>query len=274
MKFQRIIEEVYCRPWLIKPSAHASIRRLIESRISKDYQAGMFHMEQEEDDGILTMRGNVAVISIEGTILRKASAFERMCGAIGTEEVEAAVMSASTDYRCAGIFIDVDSPGGTVGGTPELGAAIKAAGKSKPMMAFTGGRMCSAAYWLAAGAGEIVASPSADVGSIGVYLPWEDWSKAYEEAGVTVDLIRNEGADLKGAGYQGTVLTKAQRDDCQKRVDQIAAMFHAHVEANRGPMDPDTFRGQSFLAAEALERGLIDSIETKEAAFSQFAKSL
>jgi protease-4 len=134
--------------------------------------------------------------------------------------------------------------------------------------------MCSAAYWLAAGAGEIVASQSAEVGSIGVYLPWEDWSRAYENAGVKVEVIRNDGADLKGMGYPGTALTESQRDELQKGVDQIADMFHAHVTSHRGAVNDDTMRGQAFLATEAVQRNLVDSVMGRGEAIASFSRRL
>lgn len=275
MKFPRIIQAVYAEPWLITPAAHGAIRSLLENRLSESYRAGMFDFEEdEEEQGILRVADGVAEIAVEGTILRKATALERMCGAIGTEQVETALRDAMQSADVRGLFLDIDSPGGTVGGVPELGALVAECAKSKRVVAYTGGQMCSAAYWLAAGADEIIASESAEVGSIGVYMPWADQSKRYEQAGVKVEVIRNEGADLKGMGYPGTSLSDAQRAELQKGVDRIAAMFHAHVQAARGTLEPDTLRGQAFLAAEAKDRRLIDAVMTRADALASFKRTI
>jgi signal peptide peptidase SppA len=269
MKFPRIVQAVYWQPWLITPQMHASIRKLVESKLAG---IEMPWDVQEQEQEPYTVEGGVAVIPVEGVILRKASALERMCGACGVEQVESALMAAAGDSAVRGVFLDVDSPGGTVGGVPELGELVASIGK--PVMAYTGGQMCSAAYWLAAGAGEIVASQSAEVGSIGVYLPWEDWSRYYENAGVKVEVIRNDGADLKGMGYPGTALTESQRAELQKGVDQIADMFHAHVTSHRGAVNPDTMRGQAFLATEAVTRNLVDSVMGRGEALASFSRRL
>jgi signal peptide peptidase SppA len=257
MKFPRIIQAVYWQPWLITPQAHAAVRALLENRLSEGYRAGMFDLEDDDEpQDAYTVRDGVAVIPVEGAILRKASALERMCGAVGTEQIEEALLEAEADSKVAGIVLDVDSPGGTVGGVPEIGNLL--VNCRKTVVAYTAGQMCSAAYWLAAGADKIVASPSAEVGSIGVYLPWIDQTIRYALAGYKVDIIRNDGADLKGMGYPGTSLTPEQREHLQAGVNEIAAMFHSHVKAHRGNISDDTMRGQAFLADDAMNRGLID----------------
>lgn len=254
MKFSHIVKAVYWEPWLITPQMHASVRKLIESKL-----AGLdLPFEIEEEEPPMQVYGAVAVIPVEGVILRKASMLEKICGAVGVEDIAQSLATAEAMPEVQGIVLDIDSPGGTVGGVPELGDMI--AKMKKKVVAYTGGQMASAAYWLAAGADEIIASLSAEVGSIGVYLPWEDWSKAYESQGVFVEIIRNEGADLKGMGYPGTSLSETQRAELQKGVNQIASMFQNHVRTHRGDVTADTMRGQAFLADEAYDRKLIDDV--------------
>ena len=107
------------------------------------------------------------------------------------------------------IVLDIDSPGGTVAGTPEAAAQIAAANKVKRVDAWTGNLMCSAAYYLAAGCRGVYAAPSATVGSIGVYLPVVDRSEMYKAMGVKVDIIKS--GKYKGMGFPGTSLTDDQR---------------------------------------------------------------
>jgi len=65
------------------------------------------------------------------------------------------------------IVLAVDSPGGEVAGANELAQLDRDAAEQKPVVAFVGGLAASAAYWLIAGATEIVASETAILGSIG-----------------------------------------------------------------------------------------------------------
>ena len=204
-------------------------------------------------------------------LLKGATALEKGMGAVAVEDVLTDLREAVENDEVGGIFLDVDSPGGTVGGIPELGEAVAFANQVKPVRAFTDGMMCSAAYWMAAGAGDIVASRSADVGSIGVYVPWIDESEAFAMQGVHVEIIRNEGADLKGMGFPGVSLSETQRAELQASVNETADEFHAHVSEYRRVTEPaDTFRGQSFTAKAAKFRGLVDDIMDRESALADF----
>jgi protease-4 len=117
--------------------------------------------------------------------------------------------------------------------------------------------MCSAAYWLASGASAIVATPSADVGSIGVYLPVLDVTGYYDNLGVKVELLKS--GDLKAPGFPGTSLSDAQRADLQAGVDAVYGMFTRHVKAHRRTGD-EAMRGQSMMGEQAHAVGLVDSL--------------
>ena len=100
------------------------------------------------------------------------------------------------------VILDIDSPGGTVAGTPELGAAVAALNGQKPVYAFSSGLMCSAAYWIASQAEAIYATPSARVGSIGVVQTVIDNSARLHAEGIKVfgsdALTRDEKLFLGG----------------------------------------------------------------------------
>lgn len=258
MKLPHIVQKVYWEPWLITATSHAAIRSIVESKLQGNHMA--FDVEEMEAEPMYEVVGPVAVVGVKGVILKGASKIEKMCGACSTEDVAANLELAYSDPSVKGVFLNVDSPGGTVAGVPELGDMVAELNQSKPVMAYADGLMASAAYWLAAGASEIVSSASAEVGSIGVYMPWVDQTAAYEKAGYKVEIIKNDGADLKGAGYPGTKLTDSQRADMQEQVNQIGKMFRNHVEKHRGKLSDNSFRGQTFMGAEAINAGLVDSL--------------
>ncbi len=282
MRFLHIIHAIYYQPWLILPSYHANIRQLIQKRLMTT--GGEWRAQDREGvtlsgDAVplpsMTITDGIASIPVPGVLLKGATAFEKGMGAVAVEDVLTDLREAVESDEVDGIFLDVDSPGGTVGGIPELGEAVSAYARMKPIRAFTDGMMCSAAYWMSAGATDIVASPSADVGSIGVYLPWIDESEAMAMEGLTVEIIRNEGADLKGMGFPGVPLTETQREELQRSVNQTATDFHQHILKSRSVVNKtDTFRGQSFTAKEANFRGLVDDMMNREKALSDFREIL
>jgi len=107
----------------------------------------------------------------------------------------AAFRQALRDPSVSAIIFDVDSPGGTIDGVPELADEIFAARGRKPMVAVANTQMASAAYWIASAADEIVVTPSGSVGSIGVLTAREDLSRATQMAGIK-----------QASGFAGNIL--------------------------------------------------------------------
>jgi len=269
MRFGRIIAKVYEQPWLITPQAHATIRRLLDSKLAgTDIVSDLFGEPLPE----MSVEHGIATIPIKGVILQGASKLEKTCGAVGTEDIEDNITAALDNDAVSALFLDISSPGGSVGGVPELGDLVAQAAQIKPVYAHTTDLMASAAYWLAAGATEVLASKSAEVGSIGVYMPWLDSSVAYEKQGLKMEVIHNEGADLKGMGMPGTSLTDVQREELQRTVDEIGRDFRTHVELHRGSLANDTFRGQTFGGKSAQLRGLVDMVISRKDALENLKK--
>ena len=129
-------------------------------------------------------------------------------------------------------------------------------GSDDATVAYTEDMMASAAYYLAAGASAIVATTSAEVGSIGVYIPWMDSSAQLAAQGLRPDPIVNQEGDLKALGFTGT-LTSEQRAYLQERVDEDFAAFKAHILAHRA-VAPEAMRGQTLSGPRAVDSNLID----------------
>ncbi len=267
MRYQHIIEAVFHQPWLITAQAHSAIRSLVESHLAQsvlDVRAAREgegpcgqHVELEQ----MQIIDGIAHIPIGGVIGQRLSKFEKGSGAVDVGDISGELAQAESDPHVNSILLDFDSPGGMVSGTPEL--ADRIAGAKKPVYSFTSGQIASAAYWLASASDAIFATQSADVGSIGVYMPWIDATAYFANKGFRVDLIK--AGKLKGTGFPGTALSPDQRAYIQERVDQIYGMFTAHVRAQRGEIADDAMQGQTFLASEAADLGLIDGLVQSKA---------
>lgn len=218
----------------------------------KNSQTSRFHATT--DDG-------VASIPITGTIGRSWFA-----GA-NVDEIGALVSAAVDDPAVHTIFLDIDSPGGSVAGVPELADQIRAATKTKHVVAFTDGMMASAAYWIGAAADEILATKASEVGSIGVFAALTDLSVMFHQDGVKREIIKH--GRNKGAGVPGTPIDADVRQKIQESVDTFGAMFDGDVMAMRG-MSADEFskvnEGRLFIGEKAKAVGLVDEITTFEAA--------
>lgn len=148
------------------------------------------------------------------------------------------------------------SPGGIVTGIAEAAATIRKLRTKRRILAFTDDLCASAAMWLAAQCERIDSTPSAELGSIGVYLAYYDWCQYLENAGIKLELFK-AGA-LKGTGLQGNPLDAAARQHLQEGVDEWYRLFTADVLRNR-EIDPDHMQGQTLTGKAALAANFADA---------------
>ncbi|MGN6556218.1 MAG: S49 family peptidase [Verrucomicrobiota bacterium] len=203
----------------------------------------------------------IAVLPIKGMMARNPNPFDQLFGDVeDTAAVLEMVQSAANNPGVSGMLLDFDSPGGFYTGGPEVADAIRAAQARKPVVAFVGGMGGSLAYWMVAQAGEVVASRSAQVGSIGAFATHLDLSKMFDDAGAKLEVIKNKEADFKAIGLRGTALTDEQRIHLQERVQTGFNEFRASVKSARPQVPDSAMRGQVFSGAEAKANGLVDRV--------------
>lgn len=209
----------------------------------------------------------IGVIPVVGVIGKSLSPLEKMMGAVDVNEISDAVDAFAANPDVQKIALQVSSPGGTVTGVEELANKVRAIGK--PTLAYTDSEMASAAYWIASAADRVVSSPSATVGSIGVYIAIPDYSAAAEMAGIKMVVIKS--GKFKGAGIEGTSLDEGQLANLQESVDTIHAEFKAAVNMKRKMVKAEAMEGQTFsgkqAAAQGLVTGLADSFSAALASF-------
>jgi signal peptide peptidase SppA len=225
----------------------ASLRGLVD-------RGGMLP-KQASESSLLSVEDGIGVVAIEGPILRKPDLFARIFfGATSSEDIGDAIREASGRDDIKAVFLNIDSPGGTVAGTPELANAVAALDKKKPVYAFSSGLMCSAAYWVASQARAIYATPSAQVGSIGVVQAVLDNSAALDKAGIKVEVF--SVGKYKAMGAPGTPLTDDQRELISSNLAEIAGEFHAAVLAKGRAIPAEAMEGQTFSGKQAQRHNL------------------
>lgn len=267
MKFQRVIEQVFYRPWLITPGGYAAVRKLVEGRILRANGEGYEMLdgmtakrEEMEIDG-----QGIAHICIEGTLAKGISPIEACCGAHDYEWI-AEDLEDAIEANVRGILLEINSPGGNCTGCSEVVDIIQ--GLKVPIVAFSDDTACSAAYNIAVSCDKVYGSIGSTWGSIGTIIPWLDQSAAYAEQGLSWEPITS--GPLKGAGM-GPSLTPAQRASLQQMVDDSFDQFKSNVLRNR--LVPDEYMtGAAYLAPRAKLGNLIDGIATEELAYAELLR--
>ena len=211
----------------------------------------------------------VAVVSVQGLLIKTRGWIHEYLGNHSTSEIEMAVRAAKDDPAVSSIVLRIESPGGQVSGVYEAGEAIRAAAAVKPVTAYIEDVGASGAYWLASQANRIVANAPAVVGSIGTYLVVFDLSVMAQREGITVHVVK--AGEHKGTGVPGTTVTPAQLAELQRNVDAINELFVAAVARGRRmslTQAKSLADGRVHLAAQAKALGMIDAVCTWQEALS------
>lgn len=249
------MSQLHKQPWLITPEAFGVIYSAAQSFFKEGVPTTL-----RTESKLLSVEGGIGTVALRGPMMRNPDVIDQLVfGATDTEEVLAAVHEASEREDVQAILLDIDSPGGSVNGTPELAAAVAAASKSKAVYAFSAGQMCSAAYWVASQCDAVYATPSARVGSIGVILPVVDSSEAFAQAGLKMEVFA--AGKFKSAGTPGTSLTDEQKDWLQSEVEEIAADFRSAVLARGRKIPDEAMEGQTFSGRRAMRLNMAGMVD-------------
>lgn len=245
------------QPWLITLEAYREL-------CTVNFQAPAQGNAVDEKAQPYELRDGLATVRIHGTMLRQVSPRQKAIAAIcgvrlcSMEETASAMLQAAADPAVHTILLDIDSPGGTVNGTPELAQVVRTIAKDRHVYAFTAGQCCSAAYWVASQADVIYAAPSATVGSIGVILPVVDSSALYDRCGLKMEVF--SAGKYKSTGMDGTSLTEEQRDRLSQQVNDTWGRFKQAVTRRRS-ISEDDMEGQTFYGLDARVKKLVDACE-------------
>lgn len=180
------------------------------------------------------------------------------------------------DKNNKGLYIYVNSPGGSVSTSDELYLKIKEykekTGGKRPVVAYFDDMAASGGYYISACADKIIANRNCWTGSIGVTVGnMYDATELMKKLGIRAKAITSGPNKAMGDPLSG--LTKEQEDIFQSLVDEAYEQFTTIVSEGRG-MDIQTVKkladGRIYTAKQALENGLVDKIMTEKEADDYF----
>jgi signal peptide peptidase SppA len=256
------------RPWALPADTLALVADIIRTQpigqAITELQAAFDQYGKER----FTRSGSVAVVPILGAITQRSSLMSYFFGGTSIDSLRAALNEAIGDPQTTAVVLDFNSPGGDVAGITELAEEIRALrGAGKPIVGVANTMAASAAYWLISQCDEVIVTPSGVVGSIGVYAIHQDFSRAYEEAGITNTIIK--AGPKKIAANEFEPLTDDAKSSMQERVDAYYSMFLADVAKGRRVPTSQVAsaygQGDIVLARDALAAGMVDRIATLDA---------
>lgn len=263
--YPHLFAKLFCQPLMLHGPTRLSFESVLMERMSGDSSTPNSKLgdgsTSERVKSIYEQIGNVAVVTIDGAIDKRISAFDMDCyGGVDLCDVDSA-LALALHSSAEKIVLDIHSPGGSVVGVHETYSRILALCEAKEVHAYINTMACSAGYYIASACDHIAAAPTAIVGSIGVYLAIIDQSRRLDAAGITVNVM--QGGKWKTAGADYKPLADDERAMMQAKVDDLYAKFKASVNERRPQVEDATMQGQWMEAHEGLTTGLVDELTTE-----------
>ena len=217
-------------------------------------------------------KDGIAVIPVHGTLLNR---FNGSWGFVtGYNYIRRQMNLALFDDDVEMIVFDIDSPGGEAAGNFELCREIMEAREDKPILAVVDSRCMSGGYSIGASCTQMMAIPSAAVGSIGVYRMHMDISKMMDQQGVKVTFAK--AGDHKTDGNPFEPLSDSVRREWEESAGKTWDDFISVVAEGRGLTIEEVRATQAkvYRSDEALAIGLIDAVKTPSEAVAAFVAQL
>ena len=183
------------------------------------------------------------------------------------------IRAATKDDSIDGIYLDIDSPGGSVTMSDELHDALwrfRASDTNRFVFVHMGDLCCSGGYYTAAPATWIMARPTTLTGSIGVILGGINMAELARKIGIEdVTIASGDNKDLlnplKPVNTNHVAILK-------RPISQLYDRFVSIVAKGRG-LPVETVRtladGRIFSAEDAVKEKLVDSIGHEEDAMEK-----
>ncbi len=251
------------RPWAIAPGRLEGLLGGVATLTAGGDLPPWLQERSRRQDYTVTESG-IAVVPIVGPLVARGDWLTALLGASEYAAVADALTAAAADPSVRGILLEVDSPGGAVGGLFDLVEEIAAiqARRGKPLWAVASECALSAAYAIASVADRLYVTRTGEVGSVGVVAVHLDESGADAMAGLKWTLIHAGARKTDGNPHEP--LSPRATADIQADVDTLYTELVALVAGNRG-LGADAVRATEaaiYRGEKAVKAGLADRLGT------------
>lgn len=193
--------------------------------------------------------------------------------AINYEQLVPQIVELADDEKVKGMVLRVNSPGGSVFGSTQIGEALDYfQSKRKPLAVSMGDYAASGGYWISAKADRIFADPLTITGSIGIFGLLPNVKGSLDDLGVNVESVAtNSEADFPSLFKP---MNETQMGVVQKYVERGYADFTNRVAQGRHMELKDVLaiaEGRVWGAQTAIKIGLVDQLASLDAAIDWVA---
>lgn len=281
MSYPHVANLLYSTPWHMLPAVHDSFLAQFEGHSRSGELADFLKLQasvrsvaaasnasnvSDSSPGTgggesrrVSRVGSLAVVTFDGPLSKRLGMMEMMCGGGSYLEITEILEALANDPSVEQILFALNSPGGVARGALECAQSVAEVAAVKPVTVYTDELLASAGYFIAAGATQIFAAPSADVGSISTRMTMLETVKRADLAGDRpVDLSTGK---FKSTGSYGLEISAEQEAQARAWVADVDSQFKDFVLEHRGNkgLSLASLEGQHWNASFAPV-GLIDGL--------------
>jgi ClpP class serine protease len=235
-----------------------------------------FPPQAAPDPGYAVTGDGIAVVPVLGPMLARGDWLTAALGLTDYQSLGATLAEAFADASVRAVLMEIDSPGGEVGGLFDLVDEIRrlSSETGKPVWAVASESALSAACAIASAPSRIYVTRTGEMGSVGVVALHVDESAADAMAGRRYTLIHAGARKVDGQPH--APLDPTAHAAIQADVDALHGELVALVARNRG-LAPEVIRAMeaaTYRGAHAVEAGLADAVGATRQALADLARHI
>ncbi|MEM6366323.1 MAG: S49 family peptidase [Planctomycetota bacterium] len=249
-------------PPVLEVAIYDDQARRVMPNVELDEETGQQRVSEVETEG-REPNSLIAVVPLSGVLTRHGYR-GWWSSRPGTVDIGRAVMKLNRDPAIHSIILHVNSPGGSVTGTPELSECfykIREEGNTE-LLSVVDDLMASAATYIATAAKRVYSLPSASSGSVGTLNRYTTYHRALQEAGIDVEFFRTPEKKARFTGVEP--MTDDMRETLRERIEQCQTWFIRDLARNRQVSESHVQKqfgqGEVMRADEAVDARMIDEI--------------
>ncbi len=209
-------------------------------------------------DGFITSSGDgVGYVEVKGPILESGETVKQL-----------AEMRKKTNVKA--VVLRIESPGGVIGPSQEIYAAVKKLAKTKKVVVSMGSVAASGGYHVAIPAAVIYANPGTITGSIGVLMKLSNVEGLMDKVGMKAFILKS--GKFKDTGSPVRPLTDEDKALLQGVIGNLHEQFVKAVAESRKLPVEEVRRladGRVYTGEQALALRLVDRLGTLEDAVEE-----
>ena len=209
------------------------------------------------DSREITVSSGVGLVEVKGLIIDPQETVKQLYDFGKNDKVKAVVLR-------------IDSPGGVVGPSQEICAAVKKLRVKKPVVVSMGSAAASGGYYIAAPATLIYANPGTITGSIGVLMKFSNIEGLLGKVGMKSFTLKT--GKFKDVGSPVRTMSAEERAMLQAVIDSTHSQFVRTVaEGRKLPLEKVSAiaDGRIFSGEQALALKLVDKLGTMQDAVEE-----